>query len=121
MIEEILKNKTESIIDYSNFSGSDLGEAALFGGSMVLIGMLAIFAVLTILWGCLILFKIAFHDIPAKKANKQVVEATPVAEPTEISTVSSDDEIIAVIAAAVAMAESESDGLKFRVVSFKRK
>jgi len=69
MIEEIIKNKTESIIDYSNFSASDLGEAALFGGSMVLIGMLAVFAVLIILWGCLVLFKIAFHDIPAKKAN----------------------------------------------------
>lgn len=41
----------------------------------------------------------------------------------EVSTVASDNdgEIIAVITAAIAMAESESDGLKFRVVSFKRK
>ncbi len=31
-----------------------------------------------------------------------------------------DEEIVAVIAAAVAMAESESNGLKFRVVSFRR-
>ena len=31
-----------------------------------------------------------------------------------------DEEIIAVIAAAIAMAESESDGLKFKVVSFRR-
>jgi len=121
MIEEIIKNKTESIIDYSNFSASDLGEAALFGGSMVLIGMLAVFAVLIILWGCLVLFKIAFHDIPAKKANGEVTEVAPAAEPVLVNTVSSDDEIIAVIAAAVAMAESESAGLKFKVVSFKRK
>ncbi len=33
---------------------------------------------------------------------------------------STSEEIIAVIAAAIAMAESESNGLKFRVVSFRR-
>ena len=37
------------------------------------------------------------------------------------ATATSDDEIVAVIAAAIAMAESENSGLKFRVVSFKRK
>ena len=31
-----------------------------------------------------------------------------------------DEEIVAVIAAAIAMAESESNGLKFKVVSFRR-
>ena len=31
-----------------------------------------------------------------------------------------DKEIIAVIAAAIAMAESDNSGMKFRVVSFKR-
>ena len=46
----------------------------------------------------------------------------------EISTINdvspandnNDEEIIAVIAAAIAMAESESNGLKFKVVSFRR-
>ena len=37
------------------------------------------------------------------------------------AAVSNDDEIVAVIVAAIAMAESESLDTKFRVVSFKRK
>ena len=39
---------------------------------------------------------------------------------SEQLSVAADEEIVAVIAAAIAMAESESNGLKFRVVSFRR-
>ena len=85
---------------------------------MVLIGMATIFAVLCMLWGCLALFKFFFHDLPEKRAKEEVVENATAAV---VENNASDDEIIAVIAAAIAMAESESDGLKFRVVSFKRK
>ena len=46
-------------------------------------------------------------------ANEQAVSAT-VYTPN-------DQEIVAVIAAAIAMAESEENGIKFRVVSFRRK
>ena len=118
-----VENFSEAIVKYgSEFDISQLGKAALFGGAMVLIGMATIFSVLCILWACLALFKVVFHDLPAKKANK----ATTVSEEAPVATVvsnasSNDDEIVAVIAAAIAMAESESDGLKFRVVSFKRK
>ena len=38
----------------------------------------------------------------------------------ETSQPDQDEEIIAVIAAAIAMAESENSGLKFKVVSFRR-
>ena len=110
---------SQAIVDFENFDISQLGEAALFGGAMVLIGMATIFAVLCILWGCLTLFKFFFHDLPAKKAEKVVTESAPVAVVED--TASNDDEIIAVIAAAIAMAESESSDTKFRVVSFKRK
>ena len=104
----------------TSFSGSEIGTAALFGGSMVLIGMLTIFLVLCIIWACLALFKVVFQNISEKKTESAVVvEEAPVAAP--VQTVSSDDEIVAVIAAAIAMAESENSGLKFRVVSFKRK
>ena len=92
------------------------------GGQVVLIGMLTVFSVLGLLWACLTAFKIVFHDIPAKKAKKVVAEKTVVesiAEPVSVD--SQDEEIVAVIAAAIAMAESESDaGIKFRVVSFRR-
>ena len=50
---------------------------------------------------------------PAPKAQVVSEPVTPVA--------SNDEEIVAAIAAAIAMAESESDGIKFRVVSFKRR
>ena len=122
MIEEILNNKNQPIIDYSNFEFSSLGDAAAFGGYMVLLGMATIFAVLCLLWGFLVLFKIVFHDLPEKKAREAVEntkaivdEAVPAPE-----TKSDDGELIAVIAAAIAMAESESQGMKFKVVSFKR-
>ena len=93
-----------------------------FGGQVFLIGMATVFAVLCLLWACLTVFKVVFHDIPAKKSGrvvpeKKVVEA--VAAPVPVQ--SNDEEIVAVIAAAIAAAESESGGaLKFRVVSFRR-
>ena len=111
---------SKSIIDYSNFDVSQLGQAAGFGGSMVLIGMATIFAVLCLLWGCLVIFKLVFHDIPEKRKNADKIEVSDELIPAKAETTGSDDEIIAVIAAAIAMAESESDGIKFRVVSFKR-
>lgn len=121
MIENILNNKTEAIVDYSNFDVSMFGEAAGFGGAMVLIGMATVFAVLCALWGCLVLFKLFFHDLPEKRAKAATVEVA--AKEVDIPTApvsNNDEEIIAVIAAAIAMAESESQGLKFRVVSFKK-
>lgn len=90
-----------------------------FGLQMLLIGMVAVFAVLGLLWFCLYLFRILFHDLPAKKVKEapvEEVEPAPVAVPA-----TDDDEIVAVIAAAIAAAESENAGLKFRVVSFIRK
>lgn len=112
---------TKPIIDYSNFDPSQLGQVAGFGGTMVLIGMATIFSVLILLWFFLIIFKFVFHDLPERRKNatKEVVETTEAAPVVEVGN-TSDDEVIAVIAAAIAMAESESTGTKFRVVSFKR-
>ena len=96
----------------------------LFGGQMVLIGMGVVFSVLVLLFLALCVFKVFFHDLPAKKRERKPV--AEVSESVKQSTASvkdtqNSDEIIAVIAAAIAAAESENDGLKFRVVSFKRK
>ena len=110
--------------DYSDaiINTKGLVETLLFGGKMLLIGMLTVFAVLFLIWLALSLFKIVFHDLQAKKKTqpvKQVVEAEP--EPTVLQKTTNDEEIIAVIAAAIAAAESENSGVKFRVVSFNRK
>jgi Na+-transporting methylmalonyl-CoA/oxaloacetate decarboxylase gamma subunit len=67
----------------------------------------------------LVLFKVVFHDLPTKKSSPEPV-STAVTEVAEVVT-NNDEEIVAVIAAAIAMAESESSGVKFKVVSFKRK
>ena len=91
------------------------------GGMVVLTGMLTVFSVLAILWLTLVIFKFFFHDI--KNKTKKTKVAAPEAAPAiSVAPVSHDEELVAVIAAAIAMAESESgNGTKFRVVSFKRK
>ena len=98
------------------------GDKFLYGGQMLLIGMVTVFSVLLTLLVALTLFKLFFHDLPARQKNaaKEVkAEAAPVAQ---APAASDDEEIIAVIAAAIAMAENECGGNKqFRVVSFKRK
>jgi len=118
-----IEDFSKAIVDFSNFEVSQLGDALIFGGAILLIGMLAIFAVLTIILLCLTLFKIFFHDIPNKRANGSNTNESKVSV-TDVPTaeaVTNDGEIVAVIAAAIAMAESESSGAKFRVVSFKRR
>ena len=115
-------DKSQDIVNFADFEISQLGDALLYGGTMLLIGMATIFAVLCLLWGCLTVFKIVFHDIPEKKANHTAVkEVAPAPAPVASAPVAEEGEIVAVIAAAIAMAESESSGLKFKVVSFKRK
>ena len=113
---EITKDDYSSkIIDTKGFI-----ETLGFGGQMVLLGMATVFAVLAIIWVCLTIFKFAFQEKP--KSNKKAVEEAPaVVEPVPVARSSQDEEIVAVIAAAIAMAESENAGLKFKVVSFKRK
>ena len=115
-----IENFNLPIVDFQNFNLDQLLDALIFGGAVLLIGMLTIFAVLCILWLFLVLFRVVFHDIPKKRAAKQTVKPIVVDEkPDEVKTVD-DGEIIAVISAAIAMAENDNSGAKFRVVSFRR-
>ena len=116
-----IEDFSQKIVDFANFNPSQLGEALAFGGAVLLIGMLAIFAVLTLLWGCLILFRIVMSGMTKKKSKPVNVDAPINATPTPAVNTPKESEIVAVIAAAIAMAESESNGVKFKVVSFKRK
>ena len=111
-----IEDYSKPIVDFANMNGGDFGTAFMFGGVMLLIGMITIFAVLCIIWACLGIFKVAFHGVDKKKPSPVIAEVAP--SPT---IVQDDKEIIAVIAAAIAMAESETCGAKFKVVSFKRK
>ena len=91
------------------------------GGMTLLTGMAIVFGVLTLLWFTLAVFKLFFHDLTGKKIKKAKnanEDVAPIVSPIH----KNNDEIVAVIAAAIAMAESESSsGVKFRVVSFRRK
>ena len=90
-----------------------------FGGQMLLLGMGTVFVVLCLLWFSLYIFKILFQK-SEKSAEEKTDDIAPITEIQDVA-VENDDEIIAVLAAAVAMAESENNGAKFRVVSFRRK
>lgn len=109
--------------DFGNNIMSQYGawETILFGLQVLLMGMATVFAVLIIIWIALIGFKFIFHDIKRTNVKQDNKPAVAISEPI-VSTPNADEEIIAVIAAAIAMAESEApSGIKFRVVSFKRR
>ena len=104
-------------MDYSQ-PIAGFGEKLSFGGMMLLVGVAAVFAVLGLIWLSLTIFTAVFKKVSDGK-QKKAIEAEPVVEPVAATT-SNDEEIVAVIAAAIAMAESESNGIKFKVVSFRR-
>ena len=87
-----------------------------FGGFMLLLGMAIVFSVLIIIWACLAVFKLYFSKYEAKP--QETVAAPVVVEAPQSPT---EAEIVAVIAAAIAAAEADSNGMKFKVVSFRRK
>ena len=113
---------------YVPFSADAFKEA----GQMTLMGMLMVFAVLAILWGVLAIFKLIFAGKTAKAATPKVKEAkpapAPVKEQPSVSVAAqnaSNDELIAVLTAAVAAYMAEENGGEvstsgFRVVSFRR-
>ena len=90
------------------------------GFQVLLLGMLAVFGVLFAIWLILTVFKSIFGISSSKAKTDSVPQAAPETSlPVALS--STNEEIVAVLAAAIAMAESENSNLKFRVVSFRRK
>lgn len=100
------------LLDVNNTYAENLA----IGVEVFFIGVATVFSVLILIMAILYIFGLIFN-----KAQKPVkAPVTPPAPVAPVVTQSADDEIIAVIAAAIAMAESESQGAKFTVVSFKR-
>ena len=95
-------------------------EVLTSGGMVFLTGMLTVFAVLCVLLLTLVAFKFFFHDLAHKNSKVKKEKEAPAPVYTA-PVVSDNDEIVAVIAAAIAMAENDCGAnKKFRVVSFKR-
>ena len=113
---------------YTPFSG----DAIKYALEMTLLGMGMIFAVLGILWGVLILFKLIFAkpkkekktvEVPkAESAPAVAEESVPVVTPAPAST--DDGEMIAILTAAIIAYEAEQNPdapiANFRVVSYRR-
>lgn len=94
-------------------------EIISYGSQMLLIGMATIFAVLIAIF---LFIKLLQFILSGSSTEKTAKTKAPVTADTPIIAENhQNDEIVAVIAAAIAMAESESGGLKFRVVSFRKK
>ena len=112
--------------------GETFGERAGVAGSVTLLGMVAIFVVLAILWGVIellhrVLSRSGKTDAPAAPAPKaapapaRAAKPAPVTEKKPAAPAKSDDALVAVISAAVAAAmEEEGYTGGFRVVSFRR-
>ncbi len=102
-----------------------LSEKFTEGGKVLLIGMATVFAVLSLIWFCLYLTRLLLAAITGTGKEEK---AAPVAQPapTPVSPVApapatAEGELIAVITAAIAAAETEcGNRTGFRVVSFHR-
>ena len=101
---------------------------------MTVLGMVAIFSVLAIIWLVLSLFKFFFYNDPDKNNSKDIpksqeasdVPTVEVQQSTSAPSVNSNDETVAAIIAAISAYISDDPELSkeysagFRVVSFKR-
>ena len=96
-----------------------------------ILGMLTVFVVLSLIWGCLEIFRYVFYTLPERNKNNEKKESTvkeSVTAPEVYEEISDDDgEVVAAIIAAITAARSEESsvsGLKpggFRVVSFRKR
>ena len=107
-----------ALLELFNFSSESYGKNLSEGLMVFLIGIATVFAVLTLILAILSLFGIFFGKSSSHRAKDL---PAPSVAPAVSAAATSEDEIVAVIAAAIAAAESECGGSKFRVVSFKRK
>lgn len=121
----MMLDQTTTIIN----ENSTLLDKLLLGGQTLLLGMLAIFAILAIIYAAIKVLGFALN--PARKTAKKEAKAeekasAPVAEPVAAPApapapapaANDESELVAVLAAAIS-AYSGEPVTKFRVVSFK--
>ena len=110
----------------ADMGGAFSPERLALAGQMTLLGMGMIFAVLSLLWGVLAIFKMIFArpEKKVKPAPAPKAEPVVVPEPVVAPAASNDAELIAVLTAAIAAYEAslgnEVAPGGFRVVSFRR-
>lgn len=98
----------------------NLGDMLLYGAQILLVALAAVTAVLIFFWFTRALYRLLFKRGAGASGVKESVGDCDSAYNSY--SAGADEEIVAVIAAAIAMAEAESgSNAKFRVVSFRRK
>ena len=124
------------LFTWPNVTGMPIGERVAYALRMLIVGLGAVFAILALLWGILVLARILLHDIPARRrgqsshvgvATKPVApKPAPAPSPAPVAPQPASQDngaLIAVITAAVSAAMAEEGTLPpggFRVVSFRR-
>ena len=100
-----------------------LPERISYAGTLTLLGMLVIFAVLSIVWLAIVLMRTVLSRFETEPAKKDLpVPSAPVSEaPSAVNQPATDDgAILAAITAAIAVVwESEHPNTGFRVVSYR--
>ncbi len=116
-----------NILFFLTANNRPFSENAKEAGTVTLLGMVAIFSVLALLWGVIEILHFAMNR-NKQKATKPAAEKKPApvkvveAPKPEVTPAAEDDgALIAVIMAAIsATMEAEGNSNGFRVVSFKR-
>jgi Na+-transporting methylmalonyl-CoA/oxaloacetate decarboxylase gamma subunit len=112
-----------------------IGERVAYALRMLIVGLGAVFAILALLWGVLVLSRILLHDMPARRREEEKAESAKPSTPAVVQPVvpapvpvvqpaaQDNGALIAVITAAVSAAMADEGTLPpggFRVVSFRR-
>lgn len=102
-----------------------LGQRVTTGLGNLVLGMLVVFAVLTVLWLILEIVGKIFAKSDAKATAKKAAEvkSAPVAEPVVPEEEDNDEELVAAITAAITLcleAENGGEAPAFKVVSFRK-
>lgn len=102
-------------------NAAPLSERVMMGVETTLLGMGVVFLALIILWAVLSVFKLVFYKPTGKEAEPAPtpVEVASPAPQATVTETAGDEELVAVITAAIA-AMTDKPATSFKVVSFRR-
>jgi Na+-transporting methylmalonyl-CoA/oxaloacetate decarboxylase gamma subunit len=115
----IINSIAKTFADNSGVALKTIWQALGSGGQMFVFGIIAAFAFLGVLFVGTIFYK-RFIGLNNSASNMDESENKNGFAEDQTNRDIDEAEIIAVIAAAIACAEAENPGVKFKVVSFKR-
>ena len=58
------------LFTWPNVTGMPIGERVAYALRMLIVGLGAVFAILALLWGILVLARILLHDMPARRREQ---------------------------------------------------